>query len=141
MFIKVNVQTWLLVLLKIETSQHMLSQRQLDINGHGKGDTATYTRSDFTEGLEPKDIREASEPQGISHGFNPYPMPMGVRAGERPVSMTSGGTRFIPWKVRTGTEVPTMCNGHAREPSGKYQGQRTFLVIAMIKVFYVGIHR
>ena len=100
----------------------MLSQRQLDINGHGKGDTATYTRSDFTEGLEPKDIREASEPQGISHGFNPYPMPMGVRAGERPVSMTSGGTRFIPWKVRTGTEVPTMCNGHAREPSGEISG-------------------
>jgi hypothetical protein len=33
MFIKVNVQTWLLVLLKIETSHHMLSQRQLDING------------------------------------------------------------------------------------------------------------
>ena len=84
---------------------------------HGRGDTATYTRPDFTEGLDPKDIREAREPQGICHGFNPYPMPMGARAGERPVSMP-----FIPWKVHTGTEVPTMCNGHAREASGEVSG-------------------
>jgi hypothetical protein len=63
---------------------------------HRRGDTATYTRTDFTEGLDPKDIRETREPQGISHGFNPYPMPMGARVGERPVSMPSGGMRFIP---------------------------------------------
>ena len=47
---------------------------------------------------------------------------MGARAGERPVSMPSGGMRFIPWKVRTGMEVPTMCIGHAREPSGEVSG-------------------
>ena len=38
---------------------------------HGRGDTATYTRPDFTEELDPKDIREAREPQGICHGFKP----------------------------------------------------------------------
>ncbi|VDI02778.1 Hypothetical predicted protein [Mytilus galloprovincialis] len=41
--------------------------------------------------------------------------------------MPSGGMRVNPWKVRTGTEDPIECNGHARESSRIVSGYEDVL--------------
>ncbi|VDI00522.1 Hypothetical predicted protein [Mytilus galloprovincialis] len=60
----------------------------------------------FTKGQVPMDVEGASILQGISQG------PQWTNA------MPSGGMRVNPWKVRTGTEDPIECNGHARSLPG-----------------------
>ena len=90
---------------------------------HGRGDTALYTRPNFTSGQDPKDTREVDQlQQGISHGSFSFPTSVGARLGEQPVTMPSGGMRVTPWKVRTGTETSTMCNGRERESSRQVSG-------------------
>ncbi|CAG2215489.1 unnamed protein product [Mytilus edulis] len=69
----------------------------------------------FTKGQVPMDVEGASILQGISQG------PQWTNA------MPSGGMRVNPWKVRTGTEDPIECNGHARESSRIVSGYEDVL--------------
>lgn len=100
-------------------SAHFLAEDKRST--HGRGDTGIYTSPSFTTGLDPTDIREIGHlNKGISCG-SPLPTRR-TRTQEESISMPSGGMRAFPWKVRTDTEAPDLCDGRTRESTRRVSG-------------------